>query len=53
MKNKQNVGFFSVAPNHTGDLGELQAAALKATANAIVITNQIGGHNVAMGIELC
>jgi hypothetical protein len=42
MQNKQNVGFISVAPSRTEGLVELQAAALEATANAVVITNQTG-----------
>ena len=42
MQNKQNVDFFSVESSRTGDLIELQAAALKATANAVMITNKAG-----------
>ena len=42
MQNKQNVDFFSVESSRTGDLIELQAAALKATANAVMITNKTG-----------
>ena len=42
MQNKQNVDFFSVEPSRTGGLVELQAAALEATANAVVITDQTG-----------
>ena len=42
MQNKHNVDFFSVESSRTGDLIELQAAALKATANAVMITNKAG-----------
>ena len=42
MQNKQNVDFCSVEPSLTGGLVELQAAALEATANAVVITDQTG-----------
>jgi PAS domain S-box-containing protein len=42
VQNKQNVDFFSVESSRTGDLIELQAAALKATANAVMITNKAG-----------
>ena len=42
MQNKQNVDFFSVESSRTGDLIELQAAALKATANAVLISNKAG-----------
>ena len=42
MRDKQEVTFFSVERCSTGGLVDLQAAALEATANAVVITNQIG-----------
>jgi diguanylate cyclase (GGDEF)-like protein/PAS domain S-box-containing protein len=42
VQNKQNVDFFSVESSRTGDLIELQAAALEATANAVMITNKAG-----------
>jgi PAS domain S-box-containing protein len=42
VQNKHNVDFFSVESSRTGDLIELQAAALKATANAVMITNKAG-----------
>jgi PAS domain S-box-containing protein len=42
MQNMQNVALFSVEPNRTEGLIELQAAALEVTANAVVITDQIG-----------
>jgi diguanylate cyclase (GGDEF)-like protein/PAS domain S-box-containing protein len=42
MQNKHDVGLFSVAPSSAPGLPELQAAALEATANAVVITDQTG-----------
>jgi len=40
MQNQQNVDFFSVEPRRTGGLVDLQVAALEATANALMITDQ-------------
>src|SRR5450755_1180709 len=42
MQNEQNVAFFSAKPSNAGGLVELQSAALEATANAVVITDQTG-----------
>ena len=42
MQNNQNGGSFSVEPSCIGSLVELQAAALEATANAVVITDPTG-----------
>ena len=42
MQIKQDVGLNSVDPSRTGGLVELQAAALEATANAVVITDKTG-----------
>ena len=42
MLKKQNVAIFSVEPRRTGGLVDLQAAALEATANAVVITDRTG-----------
>lgn len=42
MQNEQNIGFFSDDPSRTGGLVDLQAAALEATANAVVITDRTG-----------
>lgn len=42
MQSEQHVAFFPAKPSRTRDLIELQTAVLKATANAVVITDQTG-----------
>jgi two-component system, cell cycle sensor histidine kinase and response regulator CckA len=42
VRKEQNVAVFSAKPSPAGGLIELQAAALEATANAVVITDQTG-----------
>ena len=42
MQNKKNVSSISVAKSRDQDLVGLQATALEATANAVVLTNQAG-----------
>jgi PAS domain-containing protein len=42
MQNNQNGGSLSVDPSCIGSLVELQATALEATANAVVITDHTG-----------
>jgi PAS domain-containing protein len=42
VQNEQNVAFSPAKPSRARDLIDLQTAALEATANAVVITDQNG-----------